>query len=354
MATNAPILDLYNLGKTDGRIFFGQYSGFQRYDNPKYTSATRLEETMRGSFWNPNEITLATDASLFHSLPEEVQDAYTQVLMFQTILDSTQNQGLEETLIKCVSNAEWQAAITTWAYFELIHSLSYSHIIRGIFQDSTPVFERNFNNTKLLDRVKNEAERYNEAAEMDLTVYSEENAKTILKLILTVFGLEAIKFYSSFLVTFLIQDEYGVIPGASRIVKLIAHDEQMHTVASEHLIKDLRLDDNFKPLLESEWFQQAAHEVFGQILEDEIAWGEHLIEVSNGKLPLSRRNLHSFLHYYVNMRLKNVGVRPISEMQEQTDLVKWFENFKDLNSDNIALQESDLAVYEIGQLTDDF
>jgi ribonucleoside-diphosphate reductase beta chain len=39
--------------------------------------------------------------------------------------------------------------------------------------------------------------------------------------------------------------------------------------------------------------------------------------------------------------------------QDKTDVVQWFENYKDMNKDNSALQESDLAVYSIGIMKND-
>ena len=46
---------------SEQKIFFGEYSGFQRYDQPKYPFAVNLEEKMRNAFWNPKEISLVSD-----------------------------------------------------------------------------------------------------------------------------------------------------------------------------------------------------------------------------------------------------------------------------------------------------
>jgi ribonucleoside-diphosphate reductase beta chain len=59
-----------------------------------------------------------------------------------------------------------------------------------------------------------------------------------------------------------------------------------------------------------------------------------------------------FLKYYVDVRVQQLGMEPMFN-QEKTDVITWFENYKDLNKDNAALQESDLAVYSIGIMQND-
>ena len=58
----------------NNNIFLGDYNGFQRFDNPLFPKAVKLEETMRGSFWNPNEVSMNNDATLFFELPKDIQN----------------------------------------------------------------------------------------------------------------------------------------------------------------------------------------------------------------------------------------------------------------------------------------
>ena len=84
--------------KSKEKIFFGDYSGFQRYDNPTYKFAVDMEEKQRNAFWNPNEISMTSDAQKFFELPKDIQDVMERVWLFQTLMDSGQNKGLEEVL----------------------------------------------------------------------------------------------------------------------------------------------------------------------------------------------------------------------------------------------------------------
>ena len=354
---NSLIVDFNNLNSKNNQIFFGSYSGFQRYDNPAFPSAVKLEESMRGAFWNPNEISMRDDAVKFHLMPTPVQDAMCSIWFYQTLMDSAQNRGLEETISLFVTNPEFEALFKTWGYFEMIHSLSYSHIIRGIFMDSTPVFERNFQNMDIINRVKSEIEQYSDIAayaeDLAGAGFSEENAKKIIELILTIYALEGIKFYASFLYTYLIHDRYASIPGATRIIKLIAFDELMHTVASTVLIKELRKDPRFSEILDSEWFTETAQKHFLKVYQDESNFAEYLRSVLGGFTPISEENTNNFLKYWVDLRLRDIGVAGVFGDFEETPIVEWFNNYGDLNLDNSALQESDSAVYTLNTMVDD-
>lgn len=356
-ALNTLIVDFNNLDSKNDQIFFGEYSGFQRYDDPAFPSAVKLEESMRNAFWNPNEISMKDDAVKFHLMPTPVQDAMCSIWFYQTLMDSAQNRGLEETISLFVTNPEFEALFKTWGYFEMIHSLSYSHIIRGIFMDSTPVFERNFSNMDIINRVKSEIEQYSDIAayaeDLAGAEFSKVNAKKIIELILTIYALEGIKFYASFLYTYLIHDRYASIPGATRIIKLIAFDELMHTISSTVLLKELRKDPRFSEILESEWFRETAQKHFLKVFNDESNFAKYLRDVLGEFTPISEENTNNFLKYWVDKRLNDIDVDGIFGNFEETPIVRWFNEYGDLNLQNSALQESDSAVYNIGTLVDD-
>lgn len=346
------IIDTSNLGSKNDKIFFGDYSGFQRYDNPTFGQAVKIEEAMRGAYWNPSEISMRNDSVKFYEMPAAVQDVMCSVIFYQTLMDSAQNRGIEETISQSVTNPEWESVFKTWAYFEMIHSISYSHIIRGIFVDSSAVFESNFTNKSIISRVQREIDAYSKFATYTENLNGDDDSvKRILELILTIYALEGIKFYASFLVTYLIHDKFSSIPGAARIIKLINFDEDWHTKASVLLLDNLKQDERFAKHIQSQWFQDTAIEAFNQVLKDEKSFADYLCEQGGMELPVSRDGVHKFLDYYCSKRLSDIGV--VIDITEKTSLVEWFEMYKDLNKENIAMQESDMAVYNIGVMQDD-
>jgi ribonucleoside-diphosphate reductase beta chain len=158
----------------------------------------------------------------------------------------------------------------------------------------------------------------------------------------------------SFLVTYVINNAYNnKIQGATRIIKLINFDEDLHTAMSSGLLNILKREqrEGFKELMESQWYKDMVKKTFQDVYEDELSWADYLLSI--GDIPtLTKPVLEQFLKYYVDHRVSQLGMEKIYN-QDKTDVVQWFENYKDMNKDNSALQESDLAVYSIGIMKND-
>lgn len=340
--------------KNKERIFFGSYSGFQRYDNPTYMFAVTQEEKQRNAFWNPKEISMTNDALKFFELPEYIQEVMIRIWLFQTLMDSAQNSGLEEVLAGLCTNPEFEAMFKTQGYFELIHSLSYSHILRGIFADSTIIFDRISEYPEIQKRVDKEIELYRKVKNIDTIEDINEKRKLVLELLVGILALEGVKFYVSFLVTYIINNNYNnKIQGATRIIKLINFDEDLHTSMISGTIQILKKTkvEGFSELIKSVWFNDMVVDTFKSVLEDELEFFDYLH--SFGNIPtLTKKVVEDFMKYYVDLRVSSIGIDKIYN-QEKTDVVQWFENYKDMNKDNSALQESDAAVYSIGILVND-
>lgn len=355
-ANSTKILDTTNLvpERSEEKIFFGQYSGFQRYDNPKYKFAVQMEERQRNAFWNPNEISMVNDSQKFFELPEEMQEVMINIWLFQTLMDSGQNSGLESVLADLCTNPEFEALFKSWGYFELIHSLSYSHLLRGIFTDSSKIFDRIAQLPEIQKRINKEIDLYSRVKNIHELETMEEKKKLVLELLVSIFALEGIKFYISFLVTYIINNSYNnKIQGASRIIKLINFDEDIHTSMSMGLLNILKKEksEGFVEIMESQWYSDMVKKTLINVYEDERAWAQYLRGIGN--IPgLTETVIDQFLKYYVDMRSVQIGEPKIFN-QEKTDVVQWFENYKDMNKDNAALQESDLAVYSIGIMKND-
>jgi len=353
---NKKIIDTRNLvlERDKEKIFFGEYSGFQRYDSPRYKFAVIQEEKQRNAFWNPNEISMTNDAQKFFDMPEFAQEVMIRIWLFQTLMDSGQNKGIEEILASLSTNPEFEAMFKTWGYFELIHSLSYSHLLRGIFADSSIIFDKIKDYPEIQKRIDKEIDLYTRVKNIDSLNTLDDKKKLILELLVSIFALEGIKFYVSFLVTYVINNAYGnKIQGATRIIKLINFDEDVHTSMGAGLLNILKKEpiEGFKEIMESKWYKDMVISTFKGVYEDELEWAKYLLSI--GDVPtLTEQVMEKFLKYYVDLRLSQLSVEKIYN-QEKTDVVQWFENYKDMNKDNIAQQESDMAIYSIGIMKND-
>ena len=351
------IVDLELIVPIDSqKIFFGSYNGFQRYDIYKNKITKNIERSMRQAFWTPEEISLIHDKENFENLPNHVQEIIINNLLFQTLMDSAQNRGLDSIMSEIVTSSEWESVFKSQAYFELIHSLSYSHIIREMFSsDATDVFNRIYELDAIKNRVSAEIEAYGKVKDLlkkDLLTDTEENRKTILSLLIQIYFLEGIKFYVSFLVTYIINDSYrNAIPGISKIIKLINYDEDKHVAVIGSLLNILKKDEDegFKDLFKKKWFEEETIKIVKKVVDEEIIWAKYLLDFGPVK-SLTLNIIEEFIKYYANLRLKNIGIEPIYKINNDIEIVKWFEFYKDINKDNTAQQEQTSISYNIGTM----
>ncbi|MGL4647552.1 MAG: ribonucleotide-diphosphate reductase subunit beta [Mycoplasmoidaceae bacterium] len=344
----------------DIRIFLGQYNGFQRYDVYKHPFSKIIERNMRQAFWTPEEISMIADRENFKNLPEHIKEVFINNLLFQTFMDSVQNRGLDSVMSELVTSSEWESVFKSQAYFELIHSLSYSHIIREMFSsNATEIFDRIYEIPMIKNRTDKEIEAYTVVKQFingEIKLTDDQAKKKILNLLVHIFFLEGLKFYISFMVTYMINNAYqDAIPGVTKIIKLINFDEDMHVAVVGGLINILKRDKNegFAHLFTDGWFEEECNRIVTEIVEDEIKWGEYLL--SFGPIPsLTREVFEAFMKYYANDRLGRIGVEPLYKDVKKIDIVDWFNVYKDINKDNTAQQEATALNYNIGSMDMDY
>lgn len=345
----------------DIKIFLGNYNGFQRYDIIKYPFAKQIEANMRQAFWTPEEISLISDRENFKDLPEHAQQVIISNLLFQTLMDSAQNRGLDSIMSELVSSSEWEAVFKTQAFFELIHSLSYSHIIREMFSsDATSIFDKIYMIDEIKHRTDKEIQEYSLLKEYINGYHSEwteiETKQHILTLLIHIYFLEGLKFYISFMVTYMINYSYNdAISGIAKIIKLINFDEDMHVAVIGGLLRILMREESegFTELFKSEWFSNKVYEIVTNIVNDELQWAEYLL--SFGPIPsLTIDVFTSFMQYYANDRLKKINLKTIYPCNSKPEIVTWFDMYKDINKDNTAQQESTALNYNIGNMSMDY
>ncbi|MDX8383286.1 MAG: ribonucleotide-diphosphate reductase subunit beta [Ghiorsea sp.] len=352
------ILDTNNLiqSNNDKKIFLGNYGGFQRFDQYKYVFAKSIESKMRNAFWNPEEISLVTDRLKFADLPEHAKDIVTTNLLFQTLMDSAQSRGLDSVLIGMTTSPEWEMVFKTQAYFESIHSLSYSHIIREVFPDATKEFDKIQDIPEITHRIDDEVNCYNKFNTSKFKNADEESRKKmILELLVRIYALEGVKFYVSFLVTYTINNSYNnAIQGISRIIKLINFDEDIHVSVFAGLIGILKknTDEGFHNLIKSDWFEEMTHKVFRKVVKDEISWGAFLL--SKGNVPTLTNNIiEAFVKFFANKRLNQIKVPELYVNAKSNDVIEWFESYRNIDLDNTAGQEAEGLAYNRFILKDD-
>ena len=122
-------------------MFFGADQNTQRYDTFKFPVFDKLNQTMLGYFWRPEEVSLQKDRADYQQLTDAEKHIFTANLRYQTLLDSVQGRAPSIAFLPFVTLPELESCIITWHFMETIHSRSYTHIIKNVYANPSDIFD---------------------------------------------------------------------------------------------------------------------------------------------------------------------------------------------------------------------
>ena len=235
-------------------MFFGKPLGVQRYDKYKYPVFDKLTQQQLGYFWRPEEVSLQKDRSDYQTLTDQQKHIFTSNLKYQILLDSVQGRGPGMAFIPYVSLPELESAMLVWEFMEMIHSRSYTYIIKNVYSDPSDVFDKILDDDKIIARAESVTKAYNNlinAAQNWGTsnLYKEGHKETytssyelkelkrlLYRAIVNVNILEGIRFYVSFACSFAF-GELKLMEGSAKIISLISRDESQHLTLTQQILK---------------------------------------------------------------------------------------------------------------------
>jgi ribonucleoside-diphosphate reductase beta chain len=347
----------YNLNtKTDylNRKMFLDPAGpvtIQRFEEVKYKKIADFEATARGFFWQPEEISLSKDANDFKDASDAIKHIFTSNLLRQTALDSLQGRGPSQIFTPVVSLPELEALVYNWTFFETnIHSKSYSHIIRNIYNVPKDVFNTIHDTSEIVNMASSVGKYYdnlhliNCRKEMGEFISEVEHVKAIWLALNASYALEAFRFMVSF-ATSLAMVENKIFIGNGNIISLILQDELLHKGWTAYLINQVVKEDarfaNAK--LDCE---QEVYAMYMDVIREEKQWADYLF--SKGPvIGLNANILKDFVDYTAVSALKDIGIKYQQSAPKSTP-IPWFNKHSDTSKKQTALQENESTNYVIG------
>ena len=158
-------MTVFNANQTDVKkqpMFFGAPLGLQRYDQYKYPIFDKLTTQQLGYFWRPEEVSLQKDRSDYHTLRPEQKHIFTSNLKYQVMLDSVQGRGPGMAFAPYCSLPELEACMNVWEFMEMIHSRSYTYIIKNVYPQPSEVFDKILTDDRILERSRTVTESYDD------------------------------------------------------------------------------------------------------------------------------------------------------------------------------------------------
>ena len=347
----------YNLTtKTDylNRKMFLDPAGpvtIQRFEEVKYKKIADFEATARGFFWQPEEISLSKDANDFKEASDAVKHIFTSNLLRQTALDSLQGRGPTQVFTPVCSLPEVEALMYNWGFFETnIHSKSYSHIIRNIYNVPKDVFNTIHDTTEIVNMASSVGQYYDDlhrincAKELGQPVEEQEHVRAIWMALHASYALEAFRFMVSF-ATSLAMVENKIFIGNGNIIGLILQDELLHKGWTAYLINQvIKEDSRFAAAKEA--CEAEVYALYLDVIREEKAWADYLFKMGP-VIGLNAAILKDFVDYTAVGALKDIGIKYQAVAPRSTP-IPWFNKHVSTSSKQTALQENESTNYVIG------
>ena len=350
-------------------MFFGQPLGVQRYDNFKYPVFDRLTQQQLGYFWRPEEVSLQKDRADYQTLSAEQKHIFTSNLKYQIMLDSVQGRGPGMAFIPYCSLPELESAMTVWEFMEMVHSRSYTYIIKNVYPDPSEVFDTILEDEKILDRASSVTKSYDDFIESahqydgstmwDLAREGHasgqyeryELKRKLYRAVANVNILEGIRFYVSFACSFAF-GENKLMEGSAKILSLIARDESQHLVLTQNILNKWRDGDDAEMQRIAGEEEEYVKEMFQTTVNEEKMWADYLFK-NGSMIGLNERLLHNYVEWIANRRMKSIGIKPMFDIPAKNNPLPWTEHWLNSKGQQNAPQETEIESYVIGGIKQD-
>jgi ribonucleoside-diphosphate reductase beta chain len=343
---------------TKQNMFFGADQNTQRYDVFKFPVFDKLNQTMLGYFWRPEEVSLQKDRADYANFRPEQKHIFTANLKYQTLLDSVQGRGPALAFLPYCSLPELEGSIITWDFFETIHSRSYTHIMKNVYADPTEVFDTILDDEKIIERAVSVTKNYDaftKAAEEFKHAKKGTLRDVKKKLFLAMMNvniLEGLRFYVSFACTFAF-GELKMMEGSAKIISLIARDESQHLALTTHILKNWMSGKDDPEMVDiAKECEEEVYAMWQESVAEEKAWANYLFK-DGSIIGLNETLLHQYVEHIANRRLKALGYNTIFDAPVNTNPLPWTHHWLNSSGLQVAPQETEVETYIVGGIKQD-
>ena len=362
----------------DTRLFLGKNSSnrnIQTYHAPKYPWILEFAEELRAvGNWSKNEIDLSKEKKDFDSLSPEGRHIFEKGLKFGIALDSCAGRSplrlFSESGLS--NNPEWELYLTNHQNNELLHSESYTEMVRAIFNDVDDFIESIITDDFVLQRAESILKELDKVTdilnrrEANLTAWDagwqntvfhrsddedfiNDNLvkKCIYKSAIILNMFEGIRFFATFVTAWSFSEQpEKLLSGSSNIFKLIARDEMIHLDVFQKVIKLLRTseEEGFFEVVEE--MEDEIYELFMTAHKEEMDWIEHLFSKGSPLIGMNETILKEYMDYIFAVRITNIGMDPsVIGLKIKTNPLPWVDNYLDSSHIKSAPQEIESVNY---------
>ena len=252
---------------------------------------------------------------------------------------------------------------------EMIHSRSYTYIIKNVYSDPAEVFDTILHDDRILERAESVTSAYNEfinsAHQYDQSNWwkpewqggynskfeRKELKRKLYRAVANVNILEGIRFYVSFACSFAF-GELKLMEGSAKIISLIARDENQHLAITQTILKNWRNGDDPDMVEIAKEEEPWLINTFEKTVDEEKRWAEYLFK-DGSMIGLNDKLLHQYVEWIANKRMKIVGLKPIYDIPLKNNPLPWTQHWISSKGLQVAPQETEVESYIVGGIKQD-
>ena len=264
---------------------------------------------------------------------------------------------------------ELEACMEVWGFMEMIHSRSYTHIIKNIYPDPSDVFDHILTDDRIVERAMSVTQAYNEfinaAHQYDNSndwIHALEQVPTavesryelkrkLFRAVANVNILEGIRFYVSFACSFAF-GELKLMEGSAKIISLIARDENQHLAITQNILNKWKSGDDPEMVQIMKEEEQWLISTFENCVNQEKLWAEYLFK-DGSMIGLNDKLLQQYVEWIANRRMKAIGLKPIYDIPAKNNPLPWTEHWISSKGLQVAPQETEVESYIVGGIKQD-
>jgi ribonucleoside-diphosphate reductase beta chain len=242
-----------------------------------------------------------------------------------------------------------------WGFFETnIHSRSYSHIIRNIYNVPKDVFNTIHDTQEIISMASSIGRYYDQLhvlncrKEAGETIDEREHIRAIWLALNASYGLEAFRFMVSF-ATSLAMVENRIFIGNGNIISLILQDEILHKEWTAYIINQVVKEDP-RFLSAKVECEEEVYSMYQDVIREEKQWADYLFKFGP-VIGLNATILKDFVDYTAAGALKEIGIKYRTPAPKTTP-IPWFNKHVNTSNKQTALQENESTNYVIGVMSD--
>lgn len=339
-------------------LIMGPEPGLFDTIHKKHPKIWSLYKEMKSLDWDENEFDYTQCNLDFKNVSPDISDMMIEQLAWQWEADSVASRSIITALAPFISSSELWAAWQRVSDNEVVHAATYSEIVRMSFDNPNEVLDRILKIKESFERLDVVANVFRDTVIIgcEYILGQRENDQdtynAVYLAICTLLMLERVQFMASFAITFTIC-EAGPFQPIGKAVQKICQDElEIHCELDKAVLTAENKTERGK--IAKETLKDRISEIFHAVVDAERKWLRDRMFM-NGR-QLAGANLE-ILDQWVLFNAKDVdrflGIGSKTYTYPKFNPMPALEKWINMNKQQAAPQEQDLAAYKVGAFSYD-